>query len=398
VVRISVIASHRQEAGGSGGAAPGKLGSITVSQARTTPPRSAHFNSVTLRAAFILAVAGLAVRLDAANVRFVSPLQGSQVVGAQAIEVMTDATAVDRVDFIVDGDLIGVARDAPFRVVHDFGDSLGGHRIEAKVFSHGYQDLDIATITTSALRADVNVDLVEVPLRVISASPPTTVALDVRENGVEQTIREILPRRGAGDFVFVIDRSLSMGDGKLTAALAAVDAERRLLGPDDRASVVLFNHIVTPIRPIAPNESVAQLFGGAETSGGTSLRDAVASIPEDERTYAIVITDGSDRNSDLSEEEALQRISGTRTILDAIVLGSRGRFLDRAARNTGGEVVRASRRDIDRKLRALIEDINSRCLLVYQSAGTARGWRTIDVRPREGGIRILAARKGYFAR
>jgi hypothetical protein len=361
------------------------------------PARARGAGRLMRRIAFALSVAALAVPLDAASVRFVSPLEGSQVIGAETIEVTTDATDVDRVEFIVDGALVGVARDGPFRIVHDFGASLDPHRIEAKVYSHGYHEVDAATITTAALHESVTVDLVELLLRVGSASPLTAADLRLRENGVEQTVREIEPRRGAAEFVFVVDRSLSMGGGKLAAALAAVDAERRLLRPDDRASVILFNHVVTPVRPIAPNESVAQLFGDVEPSGGTSLRDALASMPGNERAYAIVITDGSDRNSQLSEEQALRRISGRRTMVDAIVLGSFSRFLDRAARDTGGAVVKASAHDIDRKLHALIEDINSRCLLVYQSQGTGRGWRTIEVRPRKPGVRILAARKGYFA-
>jgi len=110
-----------------------------------------------------------------------------------------------------------------------------------------------------------------------------------------------------------------------------------------------------------------------------------------------VITDGGDRNSELTEEEALRRISNTRTLIDAIILGDRSSFLDRAAKNTGGSVVRASARSMDQALHDAIADLNSRYLAVYQSHGTQRGWRTIDVTPRTRGITILAARKGYFA-
>jgi hypothetical protein len=340
----------------------------------------------------------LATPLEAASLRFVTPLQGSQVVGAQAIEVTTDAAAVDRVEFRVDGVLIGVARTPPFRVVCDFGADVGLHRIEAKAFSNGYHDVDVAAITTAAFAESIDVDLVEVPLRVRCDRALIAADLRVRENGVAQTIRLLAPSRGAAHFVFVVDRSLSMGEGKLTETLAAVDEERRLLRPDDRVSVILFNHTLTPPRAIARDEKVALLFDNVEPSGGTALRDALALVPDDDRAYVIVITDGSDRNSELSEEEALRRISGRRTTVDAIVLSSRSTFLNHAARNTGGEVVRASRGEVDSRLRTLIEDINSRYLLVYQSSGTPRGWRTIEVRTTTSGIRILGARKGYFAR
>jgi hypothetical protein len=335
----------------------------------------------------------------AAMLTFVQPPPGAQVIGPAVIEVTTDAANVDRVEFTVDGTLAGVARKAPWRIAHDFGTSPAAHTIVAKLFSNGYKSVQTSTMTTLALTAgeSVVVDLVEVPLRVRSSKPPRASDLRIRENGVEQTIRDVKPERGAAHFVFVVDRSLSMGDGKLAAALRAIDANLGMLRPDDTVSIVLFNHNVAKARPIGRNERVADLFGDVVPSGGTSLRDALASIRSTDRTYAIVITDGGDRNSELSVEEALRRISTTRTLVDAIILGDRSSFLDRAAKNTGGAVVKASQRDVSYALRDAIADINSRYLAIYQSHGTPRGWRTIEVTSRTRGITILAARKGYFA-
>lgn len=337
-----------------------------------------------------LALAGL--------LTFVQPPPGAQVIGPSYIEVKTDAANVDRVEFRVDGTLAGVARKAPWRIAHDFGTSADAHTIEAKLFSNGYRNVQTATMTTVPLTADsVVVDLVEVLLRVRASKPVTESDLRIRENGIEQTIREVKPERGAAHFVFVVDRSLSMGNGKLTSVLHAIDTNLGMLRPDDTASIVLFNHSVMKARPIARGEHVADLFGDVTPSGGTSLRDALASIRSDDRTYAIVITDGGDRNSALSDEQALRRISNTRTLIDAIILGSRSSFLDRAARNTGGVVAKASPGTMNTALHDAIADINSRYLAVYQSHGTPRGWRTIDVTARSRGITIVAARKGYFA-
>ena len=111
----------------------------------------------------------------------------------------------------------------------------------------------------------------------------------------------------------------------------------------------------------------------------------------------IVITDGGDRNSETSEEQALREISGTRTVVDAIVLGNDTRFLDRAASNTGGTVARASPSTLQSALRQMILDINSRYTLSYQSHGNAAGWRKIAIEPRNKGVRVMNARKGYFA-
>lgn len=309
------------------------------------------------------------------------------------LEVTTDVANVDRVEFSVDGVLAGVARTKPYRVAFDFGTSLSARTVTAKVWSNGYRNSEIATVVTAAMTANdtLNVDLVEVPVRVRSSKVVTAADLRVRENGVDQQIRDVRQERPPAHFAFVVDRSLSMGGGKLEAALAAIRAELRQLRKGDTASVVLFNHHV------AKPQSIDKL-GSIQPSGGTSLRDALASLDRRQRTYAFVITDGGDRNSQLTDEEALRKISGTRTIVNAIVLGdSHAKFLDRAAKNTGGSVVSASKDSITRELSRLLADINSRYLIVYQSAGTKRGWRTLDVTAKTRGIEIAASRKGYFA-
>ncbi|HVE71404.1 MAG TPA: VWA domain-containing protein [Thermoanaerobaculia bacterium] len=327
-----------------------------------------------------------------ARVTFVAPLPGSQLFGPQSIEVTTDAKAVDRVDFSVDGVLAGVARKPPYRVAFDFGDTLSARTIAAKVWTNGFTVSETASVTSAAMTANetLDVDLVEVPLRVRSSRAIKAADLRVRENGVAQTVREVRQERPPAHFAFVVDRSLSMGGGKLDAAVAAIRTELRQLRPGDTSSLVLFNHQVSKPVPLIPHPSSIM------PSGGTSLRDAMASVASKQRTYAIVITDGGDRNSVLSDEEALRRISGTRTIVHAIVLGdSHAKFLDRAAENTGGRVVRASASSLQKEVRRVLEDINSRYLVVYQSQGTKRGWRRIEVKSSR--VEIVAARKGYFA-
>ena len=334
-----------------------------------------------------------------AAITFLSPQSGSQAIGPQAIEITTTIARVDRVEFYVDGALAGVARKPPYRIAHDFGTSLAGHEVVARVYSDGYRTTTAGTVLTAALTAGetMNVDLVEVPMRVRSSQPLTARDLRVTENGIEQTISEVRADRGAARFVFIVDRSLSMGDGKLDAALRAIDGETRLLRSDDRVEVVLFNHNVMRTRRIARGERVAEVFGNVPASGGTSVRDALGSIVTGERTYAIVISDGGDRNSMTSDEEALRRISNTKTIVEAIVVGGGSRFLDRAASNTGGTVARGEASTVQQELHRIIVDINSRYMLVYQSHGNGGGWRSITITPRRRGVEIVNARKGYFA-
>ena len=349
--------------------------------------------ALTLLAAMLVAGSALA------ETTFVSPLAGSQAIGPQVIEIATDVANVNRVEFYVDGTLAGVARKAPWRIAHDFGTSLASRRVTAKVFANNFRHVTTTEVRTAAMTAGelLDVDLVEVPLRVRAGGTITEKDLVLRENGKAQTIRDVRSTRGPAHFAFVIDRSLSMGDGRLEAALRAVDAARKLLHDDDTVSVTLFNHHVSKARTVRRAEKVTALFGDVVPSGGTSLRDAMASIPRRDRTYVIVITDGGDRNSEIGEAEALRKISGTKTVVDAVVLGTRSRFLDQAAKNTGGEVVTAKASTVAKAIAGLIADINRRYLLVYQSAGNDKGWRTIDIRGARAGVAVANARKGYFA-
>ena len=367
---------------------------LTIEIAYSSGPVAGSVKSI-----FVAVLLCLATATHAADVTFISPQEGGQALGPLPIEVTTSVTGVDRVEFYVDGALVGVARRAPFRIAHDFGSSLAGHEIVARVYSNGYRTTNTARIMTAAITAGetLNVDLVEVPLRIRSDRSITGNDLRVRENNVDQTIREVRADRGPARFVFVVDRSLSMGGGKLEAALRAIDRESKLLRADDRVEAVLFNHNVMKPRSVVRGERVANIFGRVTPSGGTSLRDAVSSIASRERTYAIVITDGGDRNSFISEEEALRRISGTKIILDAIVFGDPNRFLEQAAKNTGGAIASANTSTIDTQLRRMIQDINSRYQLVYQSHGNGSGWRSISITPWRRDIEILNARKGYFA-
>lgn len=349
----------------------------------------------------IVATFFLAGGLSAApEVAFVSPQTGAQAIGPQWIEVTTTAAHVDRIEFRIDGVLVGAARVAPWKIAHDFGSDPSPHTILATAYSDGYRTITTATVRTAAIGAvdAYNVDLVEVPVRVRTSGLLHPSDVRLRENGVLQTVREVQPQRADAQFVFVIDRSLSMGGGKLPAALAAIDAERGFLRTGDTVTAILFNHKVDRPVSLGRRERLSERFDDLVPSGGTSLRDAVASAPHAARTYTIVITDGGDRNSVSTDEQALRRISGARTVVDSLILGGGDSpFLERAAKNTGGVVVRTSARSLRDELHRLIADINSRYTISYQSHGTSSGWRTIAIEPARRGVQIVSGRKGYFA-
>ena len=351
-----------------------------------------------MRSLFLALLAALPA--FAATVRFVAPAAGSQVIGATALEISTDAAEVDRVEFFVDGTLVGVARRPPYRVTFDFGTSLMAHRIVAYVRSHRFQQTDAGEVRTAAVGGEtITVNLVEVPLRVQATSKATVTAKDfsVVEEGVTQTIRDVFAERPPSRFVFLVDRSVSMGDGKLTAALASIDDALELLRPDDTAQIIFFNHNFGQLEDLPRAARASAKYANIEPSGGTALRDAVVSTVKQERTMTIVLTDGSDRNSETSDEEALCKMSGASSVFFALVFDHASRFLEDASRNTGGSITTISAATARSGMRDLLADINSRYTLTYQSSVKKKGWRAIKIASGRPGVKVLNARKGYFA-
>lgn len=343
-----------------------------------------------IRSMFLLLAVALPA-LAAPQVAIVAPPAGAAVVGETVIEVETSMERVDRVEIRVDGRLAGVVRTPPYRLPFDFGPVPVAHRIEAEVFAGGYAQRARAETTTAALEETVTVDWVEVPVALRFRATPRPEDFRVLENGVEQRVRELKPSRGPARFVFVLDRSLSMKGERLDAALAAIRAAQSRLRAGDTSEVLLFNHRVAEPLPLSKVS--------VEASGGTALRDALASIRPAARTIAIVVSDGADRNSFLGARDALEAIAVSNLAVHALVLGGGdgASFLRDVAARTGGSYRRSSAATLARDMNAAFDDLDGRWVLAYQSASGAPGWRAIDVRSRANGLRIASARKGYFA-
>ncbi|MEO8215974.1 MAG: VWA domain-containing protein [Acidobacteriota bacterium] len=350
------------------------------------------------RLGITLIVAVFLAATAAADVQFISPVSGSQAVGVQVIEIESTSTGIDRVEFRVDGLLAGVARSAPWRIEFDFGESLATREITAEVFSAHYQHRERGTIRTATpgIGETVTVRLVEVPIQFRGRKIPSSRDLSVFENGTRQEILELRNSRGPTSFLFVVDRSSSMSNGKLRSALEAVGGELSSLRSGDDARIVFFNHLVDAPQPVATKKDVERIR--VEPSGGTSLRDAVASLQPGRRAVVIVITDGGDRNSELTDEEALRKVTRGNVTLFAIALGSgnaRG-FLRQSATSTGGRVLQSSPQRLAADLRSVMAEVDTRWIVSYQSSNIAAGWRTIEVSAR-GAMAVRAERKGYYA-
>lgn len=334
------------------------------------------------------------------EVKLVAPLENSQVVGPTLIEATVESGA-NRVEFFVDDRLVGVARTAPFRHVHDFGVDLRRHSITVVAHSNEFQTTQSATITTLPLSSadELVVNLVEAPLLIRSKANVRISDIEIRENGNVQRLTALNSGRGATHFAFVVDRSLSMKGRKLDAALDAIDAFRSRLRADDTASIVAFNHRVDESIELRAGVPTRELLRNVTASGGTSLRDALVAAKRRGRTVTIAISDGADRNSALSVAETRQEVAARDVTLYALLLGDGDAepMLRDIAQRTGGAIRRTSAASLEDDLGDVLTALNSRYVAVYQSSTSSSGWRSIEARATRRGISIGATRKGYFA-
>lgn len=328
------------------------------------------------------------------QVRFLAPLDGARAWGEGWIEVETSLRPLGRVEIRVDGRLVGVSREAPHRLPFDFESGERSRAIRADVFAADYGSRARATIHTAPfeLGEAVTIDWVEVPVRLRTSTPLSPAAFRLFENGVEQRVREVLPRRGPARFVFVIDRSLSMDDELIARALAGSREVARSFRDGDSAEVIFFNHRVSNAVPLGEADAVP-------SAGGTALRDALASIRPSSRTIALVISDGGDRNSFLGREEALEAVAVGNLSIHALALGggAGAEFLRELARRTGGSFRRTTRARLETDLAAAYADLDGRWVVAYQSGNEGAGWRRIELRPVVKGVRVESARTGYYA-
>lgn len=335
-------------------------------------------------------VASLAAQ---ASTRIVTPAPGGPLVGTVRVE-LAPPEDVSRIDLWLDDRMVGTLRQAPWVMELDAGFSSGERSLRVVTWRAGMSEREVLEHRASAMRVDatVAIDLVEVPLRVRGGRRVDASMLHISENGRPQRIVELRDERPDSRFVFVVDRSLSMRDGRLERVLDAIRKFGTKLRAGDSLEVILFNHTVSASAGFddASRDAIA--------SGGTALYDALASISPSGRSIVIVVSDADDRHSVAGAEDARRHMSRRGVVLYSNTLerGNAASLLDDLARTTGGLAVHSS--DPHHALQRILEDVNSRLIAVYQSDGVAPGWRTIEVRPAATGFRIRSARKGYLAR
>jgi Ca-activated chloride channel family protein len=274
-------------------------------------------------------------------------------------------------------------------------------------------------------RFEVDVEVVSLSLAV--TDPRGHLVTDVSdqqvavyEDGVPQQITVFARERWPITLAVLIDSSSSMRR-KLRFAQAAALRLLRTLGPDDRALVAQFSQGLTVLQDFTSDQvALAAAVESIEADGNTALRTALyvalkelrAQRREGElgRQALVVLTDGEDTASAVSEDQALELARGAGVNVYAIGIQKPATspvssetvprfFMTALARETGGRAFfPTALSDLNGLYEGIAEELRTLYGVAYVSNNARRdgAWRRITIRSLRPNL-LLRHRTGYYA-
>ncbi len=218
------------------------------------------------------------------------------------------------------------------------------------------------------------------------------------------------------ELVLLQDLSGSMAvGGRLEASLRAADCFLDRLRPADRYAMATFaGRRLTVEVPFTTDRSAGLEAAAAwRPYGVTALNDAVARLPEIRATgraagAAVLITDGAENASRLEPAAAREIVRRARLPVYVLSLArararqgapidpqSYAAILRRLAGTTGGRYLPITGAgELDEACRSVIDELRSRYVLGFPTAGGESRWRRLAVRVDRRGVSVQA-RTGY---
>jgi Ca-activated chloride channel family protein len=269
------------------------------------------------------------------------------------------------------------------------------------------------------LRSGVEVVTVTVTVRDANGRLVTGLpreAFAVFEDGVEQPITQFIGERVPVSLGVVLDVSESMvGERIVDARLALTRFVVDLLGPQDEAFLLVFNHRPRLVAGwTIPPARLRGRLDDVTPTGGTAIYDAlVDALPrfataQHQRSALVVISDGADTASDATVREVRTQIRREDAFVYAIAVDAPGRrpesgrvqpwVLRELTDDSGGytEVVKGTV-DLEPATARIAEELNSQYLLGYvPPRGLDGEYHSIRVRTTDSSL-VVRARKGYIA-
>ena len=270
--------------------------------------------------------------------------------------------------------------------------------------------LAIAVTVTFTARPQfrASVDVVRIEALVLHKGRPVAGLgagdFTVTDNGAVQTITVRALARQPIDVAIALDVSSSVRGERLERLRQAAGALVGLLTPQDRATLVTFDHEVTlGPRDTSPHARDARLAVIAD-GGRTALIDAVTAAlvwggGRERPMLILAFSDGRDTASWTRADQALALARSSDAVVDAVVAGellptstSRIGYNGMLAALTPDERFLA---DLAGAFRDALEQFRGRYEITYTATSKEPGWHGIDVRVPERRGASVHARRGY---
>ncbi len=255
------------------------------------------------------------------------------------------------------------------------------------------------TTRVEAVRVDV---LVTDGGRVVRNLGPSD--FEIFDNGVPQQVDLASFEQLALNVVLAFDVSGSVAGARMGHLRGAERAVLRVLGKEDRVSLVAFNRQLL-LRAAAPGEAarIQNALEGIEPTGETALVDGcfaglVLAEAGAGRALLIIFSDGVDTASWLTADKVVAAAKQSDAVVYAVSAGQSQNvgFLERLTEDTGGTMFAVeSTRNLESVFVKIVEEFRQRYLLSYSPRGVEKGgWHRLDVRVK--GRRLsIKARPGY---
>ena len=346
--------------------------------------------------------------------RITWPPADSIVSGPTQIEaVIEPAAAVESVTFTVNGRLACTVERQPFRCTWNPGGVVRGHHIRVvAMLAGGGRLIDNVRTKDLGYTEKARVEAVLVPVIVTDGGQfvrgLNKQDFEIYEDGVAQPIAALVSEDAPLDLVLAIDVSGSM-EKALGEVKAAVKQLLTKLRPGDAATLVGFNDtmFIAAERETdrqAREEAVELLASW----GGTALYDATVRVLDMVsrdwgRKGVVIFSDGDDRNSMTTRENAMARVQASDAMLYTIGFGGGASVpllrasLENYARSTGGRpFFPRHTRELDGVFDEIVSELANQYVLSYSSTNLKQdtAWRNIKVQVRKGNYDIRA-RRGY---
>ncbi len=253
-----------------------------------------------------------------------------------------------------------------------------------------------------------------------------TADFQVFEDGVEQQIQIFNAPDSPITFAVLVDGSVSIASRLPTVRLSVRELLRNL-GPRDAVQMVQFNERVSVLESFSTRrDALEAAIDSFSAAGGTAVLNAVyrglreieararEERDESRRRAVVLLSDGVDSSSLISEDVVLSEARRSRASVYSVSLGqnlsarltagargARGAaLLEELGRTTGGRViVPASTDDLQAAFAQVAEELRHQYGLAYVSDNVLRDgrWRRIELRVRNRPDLSVRHREGYYA-